>query len=163
MPRAPETFTDSERKDYRQAAWQNILKGATAGASTGASLGLGVGTAAAAGTAGLSIPALTAIGAGAGAIVGGIGGLIKGANVRRGMREDEAAERSQELAAAQFTRTKEATGTTATATKSAKKAGPRDPLAGQNLDVLAGNMPSPGNSMSSGKGYDFIRKEYGWG
>lgn len=152
MARAPKTFTKSERKDYRQAAWQNILKGAAKGATTGAGLGaLGAN------------PIGVGLGAGIGAVVGGIGGAITGANVRRGMREDEAAERSQELAAAQSTRTQEAAGIAATAQKSAKRAGPKDPLAGQNLDVLAGNMPSPGNSPSSGTGYDFIRSEYGWG
>jgi hypothetical protein len=151
MPRAPETFTESEKKDYRQAAWQNILKGAASGATTGAGIGLAAGGAAA-------IP---------GAIIGGLVGaglgLMEGANVRRGMREDEAAERSQELAAAQSARTKEAAGIAATSQKAAKRAGPKDSLAGQNLDVLAANMPSPGNSPSSGTGYDFIRSEYGWG
>ena len=51
----------------------------------------------------------------------------------------------------------------ATAEKASKRAGPGDGLSSQSLDTLAANMPSAGNPMSSGRGYDFIRKEYGWG
>ena len=141
VKKAPESWSKSEKQDYRQAAWTNVLREAAKGALAGSKYGWG--------------------GAIAGAFIGGTLGGVEGAQERKGMRESKTAETQAELAAASSSRTQQAS--TAAAQKSGKRAGPKDPLAGQNLDVLAGNMPSPGNSPSSGTGYDFIRSEYGWG
>ena len=152
--KAPEYWSQEEKKAYRRSAWENVITENLKGSAQGLSAGL-------AATGG------NVFGGIIGAAIGGTVGIVKGgmmaSDERKGMVAKSEANTQQALLSEQASRSAEVARDTQQ--KAAGKAGGMsdsqyDSLKG-DLDALAGGMPSSGNPYPT-KDYGNRFKDYGW-
>lgn len=147
--KAPEYWSDEQKKAYRQSAWKTTLEGFVRGSTEGFVAGSAAG------------PWGMLIGAAAGGIEGVVSGGMEGKAEREGMVAKSEADTQQALLSEQASRSAEvARDTQQKAAGKGMSDSQYDSLKG-DLDALAGGMPSSGNPYPT-KDYGNRFKDYGW-